>query len=68
MLNNTAGIKFKYADDSQILVITDNQGGGKLEPNMADLAEWHQDRNRDHQIRREYTYVQSERRKLQNKL
>ena len=25
MLNNTAGIKFKYADDSQILVITDNQ-------------------------------------------
>ena len=25
MLNNTTGIKFKYADDSQILVITDKQ-------------------------------------------
>ena len=56
MLNNTAGIKFKHADDSQILLITDNQSTTCLTveqnlnavPNMEDPAEWHQDQNRAH--------------------
>ena len=42
MLNNTAGIKFKYADDSQILVITDSQSTTCLtvEQNLNAVENW----------------------------
>ena len=42
MLNNTAGITFKYADDSEILVITDNQSTTCLtvEQNLNAVENW----------------------------
>ena len=42
MLNNTAGIKFKYADDLKILVITDNQSTTCLtvEQNLNAVENW----------------------------
>ena len=42
MLNNTTWIKFKYADDSQMLMITDNQSTTCLtvEQNLNALEFW----------------------------